>query len=70
MGICPLYWGHDADGRLWVASEMKSLVRVCDDVAAFPPGHVYDSATGDWSLAFAPGNGGGNGGRGNPLLIA
>ncbi|QIL20280.1 asparagine synthase B [Thermomonas sp. HDW16] len=47
MGICPLYWGHDADGRLWVASEMKSLVRVCDDVAAFPPGHVYDSATGE-----------------------
>ncbi len=46
MGICPLYWGHDADGRLWVASEMKALVRVCDDVAAFPPGHVYDSATG------------------------
>ena len=47
MGICPLYWGHDADGRLWVASEMKALVRVCDDVAAFPPGHVYDSATGE-----------------------
>ena len=47
MGICPLYWGHDADGRLWVASEMKSLVRVCDDVAAFPPGHVYDSTTGE-----------------------
>ena len=47
MGICPLYWGHDADGRLWVASEMKSLVRICDDVAAFPPGHVYDSATGE-----------------------
>ncbi|RZA19337.1 MAG: asparagine synthase B, partial [Lysobacteraceae bacterium] len=47
MGICPLYWGHDADGRLWVASEMKALVRICDDVAAFPPGHVYDSATGE-----------------------
>ena len=47
MGICPLYWGHDADGRLWVASEMKSLVRICDDVAAFPPGHVYDSARGE-----------------------
>jgi asparagine synthase (glutamine-hydrolysing) len=46
MGICPLYWGHDADGRLWVASEMKALVRVCDDVSAFPPGHVYDSASG------------------------
>ncbi|MBS0200628.1 MAG: asparagine synthase B [Proteobacteria bacterium] len=47
MGICPLYWGHDADGRVWVASEMKALVRVCDDVAPFPPGHVYDSARGE-----------------------
>ena len=47
MGICPLYWGHDADGRVWVASEMKALARVCDDVAAFPPGHVYDSARGE-----------------------
>jgi len=46
IGVCPLYWGHDADGRVWVASEMKALVRVCDDVAQFPPGHYYDSATG------------------------
>ncbi len=47
LGVCPLYWGHDADGRLWVASEMKALARHCADVAAFPPGHVYDSATGE-----------------------
>ena len=46
MGICPLYWGHDADGRVWVASEMKALVRVCDDVAQFPPGHYFDSSDG------------------------
>jgi asparagine synthase (glutamine-hydrolysing) len=46
MGVCPLYWGHDGDGRLWVASEMKALARICDDVAAFPPGHWYDSVTG------------------------
>ncbi len=46
IGVCPLYWGHDGDGRLWVASEMKALVRLCDDVAQFPPGHWYDSATG------------------------
>ncbi len=46
MGVCPLYWGHDAHGRLCVASEMKALVGVCADVAAFPPGHVYDSASG------------------------
>jgi asparagine synthase (glutamine-hydrolysing) len=47
LGVCPLYWGHDGDGRLWVASEMKALARHCGDVAAFPPGHVYDSATGE-----------------------
>lgn len=46
MGVCPLYWGHDADGRVWVASEMKALVRVCDDVAQFPPGHYFDSVNG------------------------
>lgn len=47
MGVCPLYWGHDADGRLWVASEMKALARHCADVAPFPPGHVFDSALGE-----------------------
>jgi len=47
LGVCPLYWGHDAEGRLCVASEMKALVGVCADVSAFPPGHVYDSATGE-----------------------
>ncbi len=49
MGVCPLYWGHDRDGRLRVASEMKSLVDACADVAQFPPGHFYDSATGELS---------------------
>ncbi len=47
MGICPLYWGHDAEGRTWVASEMKAIARMCPDVAAFPPGHVFDTATGE-----------------------
>ncbi len=46
IGVCPLYWGHDGDGRLWVASEMKALARLCDDVAQFPPGHWYDGAAG------------------------
>ena len=44
LGVCPLYWGHDTDGRLCVASEMKALADVCADVAQFPPGHYYDSA--------------------------
>ena len=47
IGVCPLYWGHDAEGRLCVASEMKALVGVCADVSAFPPGHIYDSVTGE-----------------------
>ncbi|MFC0679031.1 asparagine synthase B [Lysobacter korlensis] len=47
LGVCPLYWGHDGDGRLWVASEMKALARLCEDVAAFPPGHWFDSETGE-----------------------
>ncbi|MFC4604749.1 asparagine synthase B [Rhodococcus kronopolitis] len=46
IGVCPLYWGHDADGRILVASEMKALVGACDDIEAFPPGHIYDSAAG------------------------
>ena len=47
LGVCPLYWGHDREGRLRVASEMKSLVDECADVAQFPPGHWYDTATGE-----------------------
>ena len=47
IGVVPLYWGHDDAGRRWIASEMKGLVGVCNDVAQFPPGHYYDSATGD-----------------------
>ncbi len=34
IGVCPLYWGHDAQGRLCVASEMKALAGVCADVSA------------------------------------
>ncbi len=47
MGVCPLYWGHDREGRLRVASEMKSLADTCADVAQFPPGHYYDSVSGE-----------------------
>ncbi|HEY0503454.1 MAG TPA: asparagine synthase B [Lysobacter sp.] len=46
IGVCPLYWGRDDHGRVCVASEMKALADVCADVAQFPPGHYYDSATG------------------------
>jgi len=53
IGVVPLYWGHDSQGRLRVASEMKSLVDTCADVAQFPPGHWYDSATGQLTKYYS-----------------
>ena len=47
IGVCPLYIGHDAEHRLYVASEMKALVGICDDIAVFPPGHYLDSSVGE-----------------------
>jgi asparagine synthase (glutamine-hydrolysing) len=43
IGVCPLYWGHDRNGMLWIASEMKALTGTCPDVAQFPPGHYFSS---------------------------
>jgi asparagine synthase (glutamine-hydrolysing) len=44
MGVIPLYTGRDAQGRLWVSSEMKALVGVCTSIRTFPPGHVQTHA--------------------------
>ena len=44
QGIVPLYWGRDGSGQLYVASEMKALVEVCETLEPFPPGHYFDSA--------------------------
>lgn len=46
VGVCPLYWGRDAEGHRWVASEMKTLAGICADLEVFPPGHWFDSETG------------------------
>jgi asparagine synthase (glutamine-hydrolysing) len=54
VGICPLYTGRDAEGRLYVASEMKALVPVCERVEEFPPGHVLDSRAGAPAPYYAP----------------
>jgi len=43
IGIIPLYYGHDAHGQLFVASEMKALMDVCNQVHEFPPGHYWCS---------------------------
>jgi len=38
IGIIPLYIGRDAEGRLYVSSELKALTGVCVSVEEFPPG--------------------------------
>ena len=39
VGVIPLYVGHDREGRLYFASELKALEGFCDDYEPFPPGH-------------------------------
>ncbi len=39
IGIIPLYYGYDANQQLYVASEMKAIVDLCQEVYSFPPGH-------------------------------
>lgn len=43
IGIIPLYYGFDDEHRLFVASEMKALVDICNVVMEFPPGHSWVS---------------------------
>jgi asparagine synthase (glutamine-hydrolysing) len=43
IGIMPLYFGHDEQGQLFVASEMKALMDVCVEVQEFPQGHYWVS---------------------------
>ncbi|NKF52468.1 asparagine synthase B [Shewanella sp. WXL01] len=43
MGIIPMYTGFDAQGNLYVASEMKALMPVCKTVEEFKPGHYLSS---------------------------
>lgn len=43
MGIIPLYIGWDANGTLYVASELKALEGVCTKIEVFPPGHYWHS---------------------------
>lgn len=43
IGINPLYMGHDKDGTVYVASELKALEGFCDEYEPFLPGHYYSS---------------------------
>ena len=41
IGVIPLYIGHDADGTVYVSSELKGLEGFCDEYEPFLPGHLY-----------------------------
>ncbi|TNE45797.1 MAG: asparagine synthase B [Deltaproteobacteria bacterium] len=41
IGVIPLYWGWDAQGNHYIASEMKALIDVCAHIEEFPPGQYY-----------------------------
>ena len=40
IGVIPLYYGYDEEGRLYVASELKALESQCEHYESFPPGHI------------------------------
>lgn len=46
IGVKPLYYGKDIEGRIYFSSEMKAIIGPCIEVKAFPPGHYYTSKTG------------------------
>ena len=46
IGVIPLYIGHDAQGRVYVASELKALEGICTEYEPFLPGHFLSSRTG------------------------
>jgi len=43
IGVIPLYIGYDADGTVYVASELKALEGQCERYEPFLPGHYYYS---------------------------
>lgn len=56
IGITTLYMGRSSSKpkTVFFASELKSLVDECDEIFAFPPGHVYDSNTDKLTRYFEP----------------
>lgn len=46
IGVIPLYIGHDKDGTVYCASELKALEGYCDEYEPFLPGHYYLGSQG------------------------
>ncbi|KAG0021613.1 asparagine synthetase, partial [Entomortierella chlamydospora] len=56
IGITTLYqgWSSKQPGTIYFASELKALNEECDRIIAFPPGHIFDSETGETTRYFQP----------------
>ena len=59
IGISPMYWGHDSEGRVYFSSEMKCLENICTSFDIFPPGHWinnerYEAGVGPQQYASVP----------------
>lgn len=46
IGVKPLYWAKDQEGRILFASEMKAFDNEELEIKEFPPGHYYTSDSG------------------------
>jgi len=46
IGVIPLYIGHDSDGTIYVASELKALDGYCESYEPFKPGYYFSSRDG------------------------
>lgn len=54
IGVTCMYIGWGKDGSVWLSSEMKCLKDDCTRFQQFPPGHYYDSKTGEFTRYYNP----------------
>lgn len=56
IGITTLYqgWSSSSPNTVYFSSELKALNEECDKIISFPPGHVYDSLTGETTRYYKP----------------
>jgi len=56
IGITTLYqgWSSSSPNTVYFSSELKALNEECDKIISFPPGHIYDSLTGEKTRYYKP----------------
>ena len=56
IGVTTFYqgWSSEQPDTTYFGSELKCMHPVCDKIESFPPGHVFDSLTGECTRYFQP----------------